>query len=199
MFSEYDALIDAGTDHFSFCYEFEDPEWFERICPGKAATLGQEGFFEAMEYASKKLGRGRVSGEIIAGLEPIEATMRGIDRIVAAGAFPTVCIFRPTIGSDLENAPSPDPGAMREVFAHLYEACRDAGLPIGILPIEVSLVVQPEETADLVPRTLSGYGYQLKLAALRQLARPYVAWKRRPRPLPGPAEELGSPLGMSPT
>ena len=77
--------------------------------------------------------------------------MRGIDRIVAAGAFPTVCIFRPTIGSELENAPPPDPGAMREVFAHLYEACRDAGLPIGILPIEVSLVVQPEETADLVP------------------------------------------------
>ena len=196
MFSEYDSLIEAGTDHFSFCYELEDPEWFERICPGKAATLGQDGFFEAMEYASKKLGRGRVSGEIIAGLEPIEATMRGIDRIVAAGAFPTVCIFRPTIGSDLENAPPPDPGAMREVFAHLYEACRDAGLPIGILPIEVSLVVQPEETADLVPRTLSGYAYRWKLAALRQLARPYVDWKRRPRSLGGAIADPRSRLGV---
>jgi hypothetical protein len=199
MFSEYDALIEAGTDHFSFCYEFEDPEWFERICPGKAATIGQEGFFESMEYASKKLGRGRVSGEIIAGLEPIEATMRGIDRIVAAGAFPTVCIFRPTIGSDLENAPPPDPGAMREVFAHLYEACRDAGLPVGILPIEVSLVVQPEETADLVPRTLSGDAYRWKLAALRQLARPYVAWKRRPRPAGRAIGDSRSRPGVSTT
>ena len=108
-FHEYDALIDAGADHFSFCYEFEDPEWFARLCPGKAATLGQEGFFEAMEYAAGRLGRGRVSGEIIAGLEPIEATMRGIDRIVAAGAFPTVCIFRPTVGSELEHATPPDP------------------------------------------------------------------------------------------
>jgi len=181
MFQEYDALIDAGTDHFSFCYEFEDPEVFARICPGKAETLGQAGFFEAMEYTSKKLGRGRVSGEIIAGLEPIEATKRGIDRIVAAGAFPTVCIFRPTVDSELENAPPPDPEAMKDVFAHLYEACRDAGLPVGVLPIEVSLVVQPEETAGLVPPTLSSRLYQWKLAALRQLARPYVAWKRRPR------------------
>jgi hypothetical protein len=181
MFHEYDALIEAGTDHFSFCYEFEDPAYFARLCPGKAETLGQSGFFEAMEYTSRKLGRGRVSGEIIAGLEPIAATMRGIDRIVEAGAFPTVCIFRPTIGSELENEPPPDPEAMKDVFAHLYEACRDAGLPVGVLPIEVSLVVQPEETADLLPPSLSTRLYQWRLAALRQLARPYVAWKRRPR------------------
>ena len=193
-FDEYDALIEAGADHFSFCYEFEDPEWFARICPGKAATLGQEGFFEAMEYTSKKLGRGRVSGEIIAGLEPIEATMRGIDRIVAAGAFPTVCIFRPTVGSDLENEPPPDPGAMREVFAHLYEACRDAGLPIGILPIEVSLVVQPEEAEGLVPKTAAGRLYEWKLSALRGIARPYVSWKRRPRPAT-PREPAPAALG----
>jgi hypothetical protein len=152
-----------------------------------------------MEYTSKRLGRGRVSGEIIAGLEPIEATMRGIDRIVAAGAFPTVCIFRPTIGSELEDEPSPDPGAMREVFAHLYEACRDAGLPIGILPIEVSLVVQPEEAAALVAPRFSSRLYEWKLAALRRAAKPYVAWKRRPRPGARPADEAGSRLAVPPS
>ena len=180
-FAEYDALIEAGADHFSFCYEFEDPEYFERLCPGKAATLGQEGFFDAMEYTAKALGPGRVSGEIIAGIEPIEATMRGIDRIVSAGAFPTVCIFRPTIGSELENSPAPRPEEMREVFAHLYEACRDADIPVGVLPIEVSLVVQPEEAAALAAPSGGFPTYEWKLAALRQLARPYVAWKRRPR------------------
>jgi len=183
-YEEYDALIEAGADHFSFCYEFEDPEYFAKLCPGKADTLGQEGFFEAMEYTSKRLGRGRVSGEIIAGLEPIEATMRGIDRIVAAGAFPTVCIFRPTIGSELENAPPPRPDDMRRVFAHLYEACRDAGLPVGILPIEVSLVVQPEEAAGLTGPSLSSRLYQWKLSALRALARPYIAGKLKPGAAP---------------
>jgi len=182
-FGEYDDLIEAGADHFSFCYEFEDPEVFARLCPGKAETLGQRGFFEAMEYTAKKLGKGRVSGEIIAGLEPVGATMRGIDRIVSAGAFPTVCIFRPTIGSELENESPPEPEAMKEVFAHLWKACRDSGLPVGILPIEVSLVVQPEETRDLVEFSFSSHLYGWKLAALRRIVRPYVAWKRRPRAL----------------
>ena len=181
MFHEYDALIAAGTDHFSFCYEFEDPATFAKLCPGKEATMGQHGFFEAMEYTAKALGRGRVAGEIIAGLEPIEATKRGIDRIVDAGAFPTVCIFRPTVGSELEREPPPDPDAMKEIFAHLYDACRRTGLPIGILPIEVSLVVQPEEAADLVRPSLSSWLYRRKLGAMRALARPYVAWKRQPR------------------
>ncbi|HJW96059.1 MAG TPA: radical SAM protein [Thermoanaerobaculia bacterium] len=177
-FYEYDELIDAGADHFSFCYEFEDPETFARLCPGKHKTLGQHAFFDAMEYTAKKLGRGRVSGEIIAGPEPIESTKRGIDRIVNAGAFPTVCIFRPTIGSEMEHEPPPDPEAMKEVFAYLHQSCRRAGLPVGILPIEVSLVVQPEEAAGLVNEGFTWYA--AKNWTLRQLAKPYIAWKRKP-------------------
>ncbi len=179
-FSEYDDLIAAGTDHFSFCYEFEDPAIFERFCPGKARTVGQHAFFEAMEYTAKKLGRGRVSGEIIAGVEPVAATKRGIDRIVNAGAFPTVCIFRPTVGSEMEKVSPPEPEAMKEVFAYVHQACRRAGLPVGILPIEVSLVVQPEEAAGLVQPRLADRAYALRNWGLRQLAKPYVAWKMSP-------------------
>ena len=180
-FHEYDRLIEAGTDHFSFCYEFEDPEVFARLCPGKAATVGQQAFFDAMEYTAKKLGRGRVSGEIIAGVESIAATKRSIERIVNAGAFPTVCIFRPTIGSQMHDVPPPDPEEMKEVFAHVHETCRRAGLPVGVLPIEVSLVVQPEETADLVAPNFATDFYRMRNRALRLIAAPYVAWKCRPR------------------
>jgi len=118
-----------------------------------------------------------VSGEIIAGIESIEATKRGVDRIVNAGAFPTVCIFRPTIGSEMEHEQPPDPEAMKEVFAHVYESCKRAAIPIGVLPIEVSLVVQPEEAEAL---TESAPLYRLRNKLLRQLAKPYIAWKRRP-------------------
>jgi len=180
-FSAYDDLIAAGVDHFSFCYEFEDPEVFARLCPGKAQTVGQHAFFEAMEYTAKKLGRGRVSGEIIAGVEPVEATKRGIDRIVNAGAFPTICIFRPTVGSEMEDVAPPDPEAMKDVFAYLHQACRRARLPVGILPIEVSLVVQPEETAALVEPGVADHLYAAQNFVLRQLARPYIAWKRSHR------------------
>ena len=100
--------------------------------------------------------------------------------IVDAGAFPTVCIFRPTIGSMMENVPPPDPEAMKVVFAHMHQACRRAGLPVGVLPIEVSLVVQPEETADLVTPNFASSWYTLRNRALRWIARPYVARKCRP-------------------
>jgi hypothetical protein len=50
-----------------------------------------------------------------------------------------------------------------------------------LLPIDVSLVVQPEECADLVEPTFHSRLYEWECAALRFLARPYVAWKARPR------------------
>jgi hypothetical protein len=106
-FTQYDRLIDIGVDHFSFCLELMDPEWFARICPGKARSLGQALFLQAMDYYASRLARGAVSGEIIAGLEPIANTIAGIERITSVGAFPMVCIFRPTVGSDMDTWPSP--------------------------------------------------------------------------------------------
>ena len=104
---KYDRLIDLGTDHFSFCYEFHNPEYFARFCPGKARMVGHETFFRALEYTTRKLGKGTCSGEIIAGIEPLEDTTQAIDYITSIGAFPTVCIFRPTIGSEMEHWPPP--------------------------------------------------------------------------------------------
>ena len=114
--TRYDHLIDRGVDHFSFCVELVDPDWFARICPGKARTLGQDLFFAAMESCAARLPRGAVSGELIAGIEPIANTIGGIEHIVSAGAFPTVCIFRPTVGSDMADWPSPDYDEMRAVM-----------------------------------------------------------------------------------
>ena len=80
----------------------------------------------------------------------------------------------------MENVAPPEPEAMKEVFAHLYEACRRGGIPIGVLPIEVSLVVQPEEAAALVDPGIANRMYAWRNRALRQIARPYVQWKLRP-------------------
>jgi hypothetical protein len=72
---------------------------------------------------------------------------------------------------------------MREVMAYQYTAARKAGLAVGILPnIKVSLVVQPEEGRALQPEQSWLDPYEWKLKALRTLARPYAAWKKRPRP-----------------
>lgn len=171
--SRYDELVALGVDHLSFCVELMDPDWFARICPGKARVHGQRLYFDAMAHCARLMPRGAVSGELIAGIEPVEQTIAAIDRITALGAFPTVCIFRPTVGSDMEDWPPPDYESMRRVMAHVYEACRAHWLPIGAAPnIEVSLVVNPDDTAFLAPRTAGFYAYEAYRRLLRAVARP---------------------------
>lgn len=174
-FKKYDMLVKAGVNHFSFCYEFHNPEYFANVCPGKEKYISQKAFFDALEYTSKLLGKGKVSGEIIAGIEPIEDTLRAIDYITAIGAFPTVCIFRPLIGSELEKYPSPSSADMLKVFQHLYYCMRKNNIPMGIIPnIEVSLVVNPDDTKYLVEKNFSWHIYNFKLKLLKFLAKPYI-------------------------
>jgi hypothetical protein len=178
--TRYDALVAAGVDHVSFCVELLDRDWFARICPGKARAHGQLRYFQALTYCASLLPRGAVSGEIIAGLEPIERTLEAIDRITALGAFPTVCIFRPTVGSDLEAWPPPRYEDMRRVMAHVYDACRAHWLPIGAAPnIEVSLVVNPDDTALLAPRTPGYYLYEAYRRIAKLIAKPFFHHRLR--------------------
>jgi hypothetical protein len=191
-FSRYDRLIDLGVDHVSFCFELYDPKWFARVCPGKARTIGQSLFLEAMDYCASRLPRGAVSGEIIAGIEPIDGTLAAIERIASVGAFPTVCIFRPTVGSDMEDWPPPDFNDMRRVLAAVYDACRRHRVPIGLAPnIEVSLVVNPDDAALLAERTASMLGYEIWRRALRVAARPVFARRMRARKQPNVEDSHG--------
>jgi hypothetical protein len=179
-FKRYDELVALGVDHFSFCVELLDPSWFAHICPGKALMHGQALYFDAMKYCVSLMPRGAVSGEIIAGIEPLSNTLQAIEEIAALGAFPTVCIFRPTIGSDMESWPSPQYEDMRRVMQHVYEACRRHWLPIGAAPnIEISLVVNPDDAALLAERTARFYCYE----AYRWLSRVVAApvFRRRMR------------------
>jgi len=177
--SKYDMMIEMGADHFSFCFEFFNKQVFEEVCPGKAKTLGQETFFKAMGYTVEKMGKGKVSGEIIAGLEPIEDTLKAIDYITSIGAFPTICIFRPLTGTDYESKSSPKFEEMLPIFRHMYEACKKNSIPTDIAPkIRVSLVVLPYEGRYF----MEGYGfddfiYSCKLTLMRLIFRTYYGIK----------------------
>jgi len=190
---KYDWLIDLGVDHFSFCYEFHNPEYFGRFCPGKAEAFGQETFFRAMEYVSKKMGKGRNSGEIIAGLEPIEDTLSAIDYITGTGCFPTVCIFRPLVGAELEDYPSPGYFDMVTVMRHVYESCMKNSVPVGLAPnIEVSLIVNPDDALELVPFSLRKARYELSRKVMKTLAYPLFMSKTRKRKISADAFDPSS-------
>ena len=182
-FCHYDRLIDLGVDHLSFCLEFVDPEWFAKICPARRRCWASRSSSIRSTYCAKRMPKGAVSGEIIAGVEPVEATLRGIDWIAAHGAFPTVCIFRPTVGSDMEDVAVADVRRHARVMAHVYEACRRNWIPIGAAPnIEVSIVVNPDDAALLAPRTPGSTPTRRTAGCVRALARPLFSRRMRPRP-----------------
>jgi hypothetical protein len=155
----YDHLREIGVNRVSFCFEIFDREMFRELCPGKNREYGHEHYLEAVRYCAALGRRGPrrepwvTNGEIIVGIEPPESSIRAIDWVTSVGAIPTVCVFRPLAGTDMQDAAPPDTEALVPVFRRLYEACMDRGLPIGCAPnIHVSLVLLPEECRYFSPR-----------------------------------------------
>lgn len=173
-FKMYDRLKDAGCDHLSFCYEIHDPKVFETCCPGKAKYISQQAYFDAIEYCCRlyekdKFGRGHISGEIIAGIEPYEKTHEAIDWITSVGAFPTVCVFRPIPGTNYGDWPSPQTEDMIPVFGHMYDACMENGIPVGLAPnLHISIVIQPQEGRYFSENRAKYRGKEMKLRLARQ-------------------------------
>src|SRR5262249_48230122 len=150
-----------------------------------------------LEYTVSKLGKGSCSGEIIAGVEPLEDTIRAIDYITDVGAFPTICIFRPVIGSDMEDHQSPQYEDMRAIMKYMYEACKKKGIPIGVAPnIEVSLICQPDDCRYLVDRNLSFYASETLLKIKRLLAYQKI-FKRELQPRKVLANDKGGDIYKS--
>jgi len=168
----YDHLREIGVNRVSFCFEIFDRKLFQEICPGKHAEYGLDHYLEAIRYCAALTRKGPrhepwvTNGEIIAGLEPPESSIRAIDWITSVGAVPTVCVFRPLVGTDLQHQEAPRTEDMIPVFRHLYEAVMESGLPTGVAPnIHVSLVLLPEECRTLSPNRYLWQSLKLKAMA----------------------------------
>ncbi len=188
--TRYRDLKAMGVNRVSFCFEIFDPERFVEVCPGKAEAYGLDRYLAAVEHCATLASRNPFkfepwvsNGEIIAGLEPYQSSIRAIEWITSVGAIPTVCVFRPLTGTDYSDVPPPSLEEMVPVFASLYEQCMRHGLPIGAAPnVNVSLVMLPWEARWLVSRK-TRRRFRLKearLALLRRVfARKFLADLRR--------------------
>lgn len=129
---------------------------------------GQLMFYRAILYCVKLFGKGRVAGEIISGLEPPNRSIQAIEFLAELGAVSTVCVFRPCIGTDLENEPPPNAADLAPVFARMYEVCIEKNIPIGIAPnIKTAMVHLPEEGRWLSDKS---YGFKrVRYEILRSL------------------------------
>ena len=176
---KYDQLKKAGADHVSFCYEIFSPDHFREICPGKSAYFGKRArelksdkllqevrqkaktfevepddgqliFYRALAYCLTLWRKGQVSGEIVAGLEPTESSVKAVEFNASFGAVTTVCVFRPCLGTDLEQQNPPEPKRLSPVLARMYEVCLERSIPYGIAPnIRTAMVHLPQEGRHL--------------------------------------------------
>ncbi len=147
-----------GVNRVSFCFELFDPARFVEVCPGKARVYGLDTYLDTIAYCASLSRSGPrslepwvVNGEIVAGLEPAASSVAAVRWLTERGAIPTVCVFRPLVGTDLEGATPPATEEVLPVFQALWASCMAHGLPIGLAPnVHVSLVMLPEECRSLV-------------------------------------------------
>jgi hypothetical protein len=173
----YHELRAMGVNRVSFCFEIWNRERFVEVCPGKHRQYGLDRYLEAIRYCAQEVGpTGRgfepwvVNGEIIAGLESPEDSIRAIDWITSVGAIPTVCVFRPLQATDYAGVAPPKTEEIVPVYRRLYAACMERGLPIGIAEnVHVSLVMLPEEARWLQDEPRRFWAGELKLKLMRKV------------------------------
>ena len=176
----YDQARTLGADHLSFRLGFFSKEHFSLLSPGWAQILGQESFFRALEYCARRMGKGRVSGEMIAGLEPVGDSLRAVDYLVRIGALPLLSIFRHVQGAAMEHFPAPDLQNMLVIFRQVYESCRTRNLPIGMVPnLHLSMLLHPEDTLYLAPDSADAHTYSRWILTMKQVMRPYFLRRMR--------------------
>lgn len=181
--ASYRAIRSWGVDNVSLCFEQWDDAAFRSVCPGKQRRSGLAGFRRAIQWCARDVGFATTNGEMILGLEPPQASSDAVDWLVATGAIPTLCVFRPVVGTAYANRPPPDIQALIPVFAHAYRRVMERGLPVGVAPgVSVSIVLTPEEWRWLLPpRERRRYALRRALHACRRGAASGVLRRRMGR------------------
>jgi biotin synthase-related radical SAM superfamily protein len=107
-FSQIDELKEAGWEYIFFNMEVWNPNLFAGICPGKEALIGRDKWLKSLEYAVTVFGKGNVNCILIAGLEPLQSYLEGLEYLTSRGIRVDPLPWTPLPGSLLEghNTPS---------------------------------------------------------------------------------------------
>jgi hypothetical protein len=142
-----DHTYGMGADAVSYNLELFDETRFEEVCPGIHRTIGRQRFLDALEYAASVFPSGATSCHLMVGLEPVDATRAGIDRLTAIGVLPVLPVYRPFKGRDLRfddsvRAHAPRLEELGALYAHLYRAVRARGINLNVVR-DVALATTP--------------------------------------------------------
>jgi biotin synthase-related radical SAM superfamily protein len=103
-----DRYKEAGFASVGLNTEVWSKGWFEVICPGKVTECGgYDNWVNALKHAVDVFGRGNVRSIFVAGLQPKEILLEGIEQLSEWGIVVIASPWKPYQGSPLEGHRSP--------------------------------------------------------------------------------------------
>ncbi len=125
---------EAGYRTVAIHPEVWGKDFFNAICPGKAETGGgYENYLEAIDYAIEVFGKGRVRSQFVAGLQPKEYVIDGLETLSAKGVVALALPWIPNIGSAFEGHRTPTEEWHWSVQKANYEILKKNGITSELL------------------------------------------------------------------
>ena len=144
-----DELYAAGLDVFVCNLELFDKERFSEICPGKEIQGGQQAVWAALRHAHQVFRAGGVVSHLIQGLEPLAATIEGMQALVKQGIVPLLVPFRPLPGTALSEEKLPSLDELEQALLVQYELLAESAIPTHRLR-DMGRVLTPMEGRSLI-------------------------------------------------
>lgn len=100
---ELERLYNLGIQGIGFNLECWNPAFFRAICPGKEERIGYERYREAQRAAVEIFGAGgRVFSGFVAGIEPMEFLLEGVQELAEEGVASIPLVWSPSAGTRLQ-------------------------------------------------------------------------------------------------
>ncbi len=123
-----DKYKEVGYRTIAMNIEIWDKNIFQSICPGKVTHCGGwDHWVKALEYAVNVFGWGRVRSNIVAGIEPKQSTLEGVEYLTSKGVIAYAGAWCPNPGSALEGHRTPEPAWHFDMAKKITALLRNAG------------------------------------------------------------------------
>lgn len=128
---EIREYFEAGVTEFGFNIEIFDRELAKKYMPGKG-RISVSRYLHALETAVTYAGNtGNVRCAFIAGLEPLESVLEGIESVCKIGAAPILSVFRPIPDTEMQNVIPPSDEWLYELLCRGEAICNKYNLTMG--------------------------------------------------------------------